>query len=158
LDALGLPADDARRRALRLANPLSDEEPLLRTTLLPGLLAAARRNVGRGFPDLALFETGRVFRPRAGAPPAPRPPVDRAPHAAMRAALDAARPDQPVRVAGVLTGAAEPAGWWGRGRPAGWADAVEAVRTVAASLGADVEIAADEHAPWHPGRCAAVRT
>jgi phenylalanyl-tRNA synthetase beta chain len=158
LDALGLPPDDARRRALRLANPLSDEEPLLRTTLLPGLLAAARRNVGRGFPDLALFETGRVFRPRAEAPPAPRPPVDHAPGAEVRAALDAALPDQPVRVAGVLTGAAEPAGWWGRGRAAGWADAVEAVRTVAAALGAEIEVEADEHAPWHPGRCAAVRT
>ncbi|HET6727873.1 MAG TPA: phenylalanine--tRNA ligase subunit beta, partial [Jiangellaceae bacterium] len=39
LDALGLPPDEARRTVLRLANPLSDEEPFLRTTLLPGLLA-----------------------------------------------------------------------------------------------------------------------
>ncbi|HVQ19324.1 MAG TPA: phenylalanine--tRNA ligase subunit beta, partial [Actinomycetes bacterium] len=55
-DALGIPADDPRRRALTLANPLSDEEPELRTGLLPGLLATLRRNVGRGFDDVALFE------------------------------------------------------------------------------------------------------
>ena len=70
---MGLPADDARRRALRLANPLSEEEPELRTTLLPGLFGVARRNVGRGTDNLALFETGLVFRPDAagqGGPPA----------------------------------------------------------------------------------------
>ncbi len=57
--------------AVRLANPLSDEEPLLRTTLLPPLLATLRRNVGRGHRDLALYELGAVFLPRpgAGAPP-----------------------------------------------------------------------------------------
>jgi phenylalanyl-tRNA synthetase beta chain len=47
-----------------VANPLSDDEPLLRTTLLPGLLRVLARNAGRGFSDVALFETGLVFRPR----------------------------------------------------------------------------------------------
>ncbi|MET7442055.1 phenylalanine--tRNA ligase subunit beta, partial [Streptomyces sp. NPDC005568] len=63
-DQLGLEADDPKRRVVKLANPLSDEEPALRTTLLPGLLAALRRNDGRGSHDLALFETGLVFQPR----------------------------------------------------------------------------------------------
>ena len=80
-DSLQLPADDARRRALRLANPLTDEEPLLRTTLLPGLLRTLARNIGRGFADAALFEMGRVFRPEEGAPKPVRPPVDRGPTA-----------------------------------------------------------------------------
>ena len=44
---LGLAADDERRATLRIANPLSDEEPLLRTTLLPGLLRTLARNVSR---------------------------------------------------------------------------------------------------------------
>lgn len=65
LDQLGLDADDARRRTVKLVNPLSDEEPALRTTLLPGLLGALRRNDGRGSHDLALFETGLVFLPQA---------------------------------------------------------------------------------------------
>ena len=62
LDALGLDADDPRRRTLALANPLSDEQPALRTTLLPGLLATLRRNISRGNTDVALFETGLVYR------------------------------------------------------------------------------------------------
>ncbi|HEY9378962.1 MAG TPA: phenylalanine--tRNA ligase subunit beta, partial [Jiangellaceae bacterium] len=70
-EALGLAADDPRRQALRLANPLSDAEPLLRTTLLPGLLTTLKRNVGRGFTDVALFESGLVFRPGAGPLAAP---------------------------------------------------------------------------------------
>src|SRR5882757_1743172 len=45
-DQLGLDEDDPRRRTVRLVNPLYDTEPALRTTLLPGLLATLRRNVG----------------------------------------------------------------------------------------------------------------
>jgi phenylalanyl-tRNA synthetase beta chain len=156
-DALQLPSDDARRRALRLANPMSDDEPLLRTTLLPGLLKALARNVGRGFGDVSLFETGLVFRPRPGAPErAPRLPVDRGPTAEELASLEAALPDQPERVAVVLAGERDPSGWWGQGRPAGWADAIEAARTVAAEAGVELTVKADQHAPWHPGRCAAL--
>jgi phenylalanyl-tRNA synthetase beta chain len=156
-DGLQLPADDARRRALRLANPLSEDEPLLRTTLLPGLLRTAARNLGRGFPDLAVFEMGLVYRPREGAPArAPRLAVDRGPTAEELASVQAALPDQPQRVAVVLTGRREPDGWWGTGRPALWADAVEAARTVAREAGVELRVEADQHAPWHPGRCAAL--
>ncbi|RAY17238.1 phenylalanine--tRNA ligase subunit beta [Actinomadura craniellae] len=155
--ALQLPADDDRRRALRLANPMSEDEPLLRTTLLPGLLRALARNVGRGFPDAALFELGLVFRPRPGAPErAPRLAVDRGPTAEEIASVDAALPDQPLRAAVVLAGEHEPAGWWGAGRPAGWADAIEAARAVAREAGVELTVRADRHAPWHPGRCAAL--
>ncbi|MEO5878447.1 MAG: phenylalanine--tRNA ligase subunit beta [Streptosporangiaceae bacterium] len=155
-DALQLPADDARRRALRLVNPLSEDEPLLRTTLLPGLLRSLVRNVGRGFPDLALYELGLVFRPRPDAPALTRLPVDRAPTAGQLAAIEAALPDQPLRVATVVAGQHEPAGWWGRGRPAGWADSVEAARMIGREAGVELRITADRHAPWHPGRCAAL--
>ncbi|GAA4579856.1 hypothetical protein GCM10023176_58420 [Micromonospora coerulea] len=56
-----------------------------------------------------------------------------------------------------LAGELEPAGWWGAGRAAGWADAVEAGLAVLAAAGvpADrVDVRAAERAPWHPGRCA----
>ncbi|EEP74590.1 phenylalanyl-tRNA synthetase, beta subunit [Micromonospora sp. ATCC 39149] len=156
-DLLGLPADDPRRRAVRVANPLSEKEPLLRTTLLGPLLGICKRNLGRGHRDVALYEIGAVFHPRPGAGAPPAMGVDRRPTDAELAAADAVVPDQPRHVAVVLTGDVEPAGWWGAGRPAGWADAVEAGRVVlaAADLPADrVEVRAAEYAPWHPGRCA----
>ncbi|MDL5200508.1 phenylalanine--tRNA ligase subunit beta [Streptomyces sp. ALI-76-A] len=153
-DQLGLAADDPARRVVRLTNPLSDEEPALRTTLLPGLLAALRRNDGRGSHDLALFETGLVFLPREERRVAVPLPVDRRPTDAEIAELDAALPDQPRHVAVVLAGAREQAGWWGRGRPADWADTVEAARAVAREAGAELVVRGGQYGPWHPGRCA----
>ncbi|MEU7210694.1 phenylalanine--tRNA ligase subunit beta [Streptomyces sp. NPDC044989] len=153
-DQLGLDADDPARRVVKLVNPLSDEEPALRTSLLPGLLGALRRNDGRGAHDLALFETGLVFLPRDEQRVAANLPVDRRPSADDLAALDAALPDQPRHVAVVLAGAREQAGWWGKGRPADWADAVEAARTVAREAGAELGVRKGQYGPWHPGRCA----
>src|SRR5439155_24281294 len=154
---LQLPASDARRTALALANPLSEDEPLLRTTLLPGLLRVLARNVGRGFADSALFEIGQVFRPRPGAADsAPILRVDRGPTVAELASLEAALPDQPLRVGAVLTGEKELDGWWGKGRAATWADAIEAARAVGRICRVRLDIRADKHAPWHPGRCAAI--
>jgi phenylalanyl-tRNA synthetase beta chain len=153
-DQLGLDADDPARRVVRLTNPLSDEEPALRTTLLPGLLGALRRNDGRGSHDLALFETGLVFQPRAEQGVAVALPVDRRPTDEEIATLDAALPEQPRHVAVVLAGAREQAGWWGKGRPADWADAVEAGRAVAREAGAELIVRKGQYGPWHPGRCA----
>ncbi|MEW2524018.1 phenylalanine--tRNA ligase subunit beta [Streptomyces sp. NPDC047071] len=155
-DQLGLDADDPNRQVVKLVNPLSDEEPALRTTLLPGLLAALRRNDGRGSHDLALFETGLVFHPHASAPagvpadlPAGRRPTDE-----EIAALNSALPEQPRHAAVVLAGARERSGWWGKGRPADWADAVEAARTLAREAGAELIVQQGQYGPWHPGRCA----
>ncbi|MEV6961813.1 phenylalanine--tRNA ligase subunit beta [Streptomyces sp. NPDC051207] len=153
-DQLGLDAGDPARRVVRLTNPLSDEEPALRTSLLPGLLGALRRNDGRGSHDLALFETGLVFHPREEQRVAPVLPVDRRPTDGEIAELDAALPHQPRHVAVVLAGAREQAGWWGRGRPADWADAIEAARTVAREAGAGLAVRKGQYGPWHPGRCA----
>ncbi|MFF9393860.1 phenylalanine--tRNA ligase subunit beta [Streptomyces griseoluteus] len=153
-DQLGLDAGDPARRVVKLANPLNDEEPALRTTLLPGLLGALRRNDGRGSHDLALFETGLVFLPREAATVAGHLPVDRRPTDEEIARLDATLPEQPRHVAVALTGAREQAGWWGKGRPADWADAVEAARTVARETGAELIVRKAQYGPWHPGRCA----
>jgi phenylalanyl-tRNA synthetase beta chain len=156
-DRMQLPADDPRRRAPRLVNPIRDEEPLLRTSLLPGLLRVLNRNVGRGFADVALFETGLVFLQRAGGPPvAPILPVDRAPTEAEQVALQAALPDQPLRLGVVLAGNREQSGWWGPGRAASFEDAIEAAREVFRVSEVPVEVRATQHEPWHPGRCAAL--
>ncbi|GAA5009875.1 phenylalanine--tRNA ligase subunit beta [Streptomyces siamensis] len=153
-DQFGLAADDPKRKVVKLVNPLSDEEPALRTTLLPGLLGALRRNDGRGSHDLALFETGLVFHPQRELRVAGRLPVDRRPTDEEIASLTAALPFQPRHAAVVLAGAREQAGWWGKGRPADWADAVEAARILAREAGTELLVRSGQYGPWHPGRCA----
>ena len=153
LDRLGIDGDDERRTAMRIANPLSSEEPLMTTTLLPGLLKALARNAGRGLPDAALFETATVTLPR-GTVAAPILPVDRRPTEGEWDDLQKAVPDQPLHLALGVSGLRERSGWWGPGRPASWADAIESVRTVATALGVDVTVRSATRAPWHPGRCA----
>ncbi len=153
-DVLGLPADDLRRSAIRLANPLSEDEPELRTSLLPGLLSAATRNLGRGARDLAIVETGLVFLAHDGDRPAELPGIAARPSDDQLVALDATLPDQPKHLGAVLAGTLEPKGWWGDARPVTWADAVEVARVVARAARAELAVRAGEYAPWHPGRCA----
>ncbi|MGH8962421.1 MAG: phenylalanine--tRNA ligase subunit beta [Jatrophihabitantaceae bacterium] len=155
-DQFGLDPNDPRRQAVRLANPLSDAEPLMRTSLLPGLLGTLQRNVGRGSRDLALFETGLVYQARAEIRAMPRPGVEHRPSEDEIAAIFAAIPEQPRHVAAVLCGDREQTGWWGRGRGATWADAIEVARVVAEAARVEFEVSAAQHAPWHPGRCAAL--
>ncbi len=152
-DQLLLPADCTRRDAVRVLNPLNDALPLLRTTVLATLVDGVRVNLGRGLTDVAVFEIGRAYRER-GAGVAPRPPVTDRPSDADLAALDAALPSQPRRVAGVMVGHRESAGWAGPARPYDWSDAVAAALLVARTAGAEVRVRNEPFGPWHPGRCA----
>ena len=159
LDDLLLDARDPRRRAPLLANPLSDEQPLLRTTLLPGLLAAARRNLSRGFDDVSIGEIGSVYVLRDHQVPSgtivpPRPGVEERPSEEDLAAIEALLPDQPAHLAVVLVGAREARGWWGDGRPSTWADAIDIARIVAESVGVALQVRQGTDAPFHPGRTA----
>jgi len=155
-DALGLPDDDPRRDTVQLANPLSGEAPAYTTTVLPGLLEAAARNLGRGAPGVALFETQTVARPSGR--PAPVYGVDRRPTDAELEELLAAVPTQWTELGVVLAGERERGGWWGEGRQAGWADALAVVRRLADDLSVPVTVEADAVMPWHPGRCGRVVT
>lgn len=116
-EAMGLSADDPRRTTVRLANPLSDEEPSMQTTLLPTVLRTAERNVGRGATDLAIFQTGLVFLPRPDAKPAPLPSVAQRPSDEEIQALNDALPDQPLHLAVVLTGSRTPPAGGARAGP-----------------------------------------
>jgi len=157
LDALGIPADDRRRTLLRLANPLSEEQPYLRSSLLVTLLDTAKRNVARGSSATdgwAIFEVGAVTLPTPGTPAAPVPALGERPTDDVLAALYAAVPDQPRRIAGVAIGWREPGV-----RQVDATDAVEAVQDVAQVLGVELTLVADaDHAPFHPGRCVRVET
>jgi phenylalanyl-tRNA synthetase beta chain len=156
LDALGIPADDPRRRTVRLRNPISADEPELRTTLLPPLLATLRRNIGRGQRDVALYEIGLVFHPAETTGRPPHMGVDHRPSDEELARADTYLPSQPWHVAAVLSGDVELPGWWGAGRGADWSDAVEAARLVVDAAGHTAEVRACAYAPWHPGRCAEI--
>lgn len=153
LDRLGLATDDPRRATVRLANPLADNQPFMRTTLLPGLFAAVTRNTSRSQDDLAVFECGSVFLANDRGP-APLPDVSGRPSDAEIAAVTGNLPDQPRMIAGMLSGNWVPAGWQGPAVKADWRHAVHLAETAAAALGAKLTRRAAQHEPWHPGRCA----
>jgi phenylalanyl-tRNA synthetase beta chain len=154
LDAMGVPADDRRRRLNKIVNPLSETSPYLRTSLLPGLFGAVARNLSRGNDDLALFETGSVFFARDPLLAAPRPPVTQRPSDEDLAAIDHALGQQPRHLGAVLAGNWLPQGWEGQGIPAGWEQAVAFIEAAALTIGLQLDRRAAECAPWHPGRCA----
>ena len=62
LDAMRLAEDDPRRRSVRLLNPIVEEEPCLRSDLVPTLLRAVHRNLSHQLDRVRLFEVSRVFR------------------------------------------------------------------------------------------------
>jgi phenylalanyl-tRNA synthetase beta chain len=155
-DQWGLAADDPRRTATRVLNPLESDRPELATTLLPGLLEALARNVSRGAVDVALYAIQQVVEPTTETRSVERIPNDRRPTDDEIAVLDASLPRQPQHVGVVLAGLREPAGPWGRGRPVEARDAFEAVRVIGRAAGVDVRLRAAQYLPWHPGRCAEV--
>ncbi|SHG47870.1 phenylalanyl-tRNA synthetase beta subunit [Thermosyntropha lipolytica DSM 11003] len=63
-DKLMLPPDSNWRNVVKIANPLSEEQSVMRTLLLPGLLENLSRNFARQNSNLAFFEMGAVFYPR----------------------------------------------------------------------------------------------
>jgi phenylalanyl-tRNA synthetase beta chain len=73
VDALRLAADDPRRTQRTIVNPLKEEEPLLRTTLVPSLLRLVQQNRNRQLDGIELFEVSSVFLPRPGEPAGAEP-------------------------------------------------------------------------------------
>lgn len=142
--------------AMRIANPIDPAAPLLRRSLLPGLLDTVRRNRGRGLTDLALFETGTVFLPRTGAEygVAELPPLGARPAPALLGRLSTALPPQPQYVAAVFSGAQVPKQPGRAAEIADWRDAVAAAHQVAAAVGLTLTVRAAGPSGFHPGRAA----
>ena len=154
--ALGLDVDAELARSVRLANPLSDEQPLMRTRLLATLVDSLRRNVARGTRDVGLFEIGLVVDLEGAQRSAPTEDVGVRPSEDTLAAIRAAVPDQPRHLAFALAGERDRSGWWGPGRAADVTDVIDLVRVLGQALGVVVTTTAAGVAPYHPGRCARV--
>ncbi|MFW7415795.1 phenylalanine--tRNA ligase subunit beta [Demequina sp. SO4-18] len=153
LDELGVPAEDPRRAVVRLANPLSAEQPLMRTTMLATLVDAVRVNLGRGEHDVAVYELGRAYQAKNGGE-ALSEPSDGVVTPDVVEAIDVALPAQPRRVAGIMAGNRVRAGWNGHATAWDWTDALAAVERVVSATGAEVKLEQGSVTPWHPGRAA----
>ncbi|GAA1778976.1 phenylalanine--tRNA ligase subunit beta [Nostocoides veronense] len=154
--ALGYDVSAARARTVRLANPLSDEAPLLRISLLSTLVDSLRRNISRGFKDVALFETGLVLALEGAQSQAPTEDVGVLPSAEVLSRIRDAVPPQPRHVAFLLAGDRDRSGVWGAGRPADIWDALETAYGITTALGLTARAVADNAMPFHPGRCARI--
>ena len=147
----------ARAASFKLANPMSDQAPLLRTHLLPGLLETAKRNLGRGAKDCAIFEIGSVFRDVVRLARVAPVPTSSRPSPERIAEIYASVPPQPLFVGAVVVGSLDRDGWWGAGRKFDWSDATSAALSIIELTGNTGVIVQSDLAPWHPGRCAEIQ-
>ncbi|HVL99290.1 MAG TPA: phenylalanine--tRNA ligase subunit beta [Egibacteraceae bacterium] len=147
IDSLALDPDDRRRRTIALVNPLSKEESVLRTTLLPGLLRVVRHNVNRQTPDVAVFEVGHVFLE----PTPEQPGADGGPDGTVL-------PAEPIMLGLAACGAFVPARHDRPARDADLFDLLGAVELVLRTLGrSGLDATRTAEPPFHPGRAARLR-
>jgi phenylalanyl-tRNA synthetase beta chain len=129
---------------LRMANPLSEEQSVMRPLLLPGLLDAARHNAAHGRPDLAVFESAHVHRP-AGA-------IDSAPEGSPGGALPA---DERHHLSALFT-RVRPGGWRTRARAADFYAVKGVLEGMLGALELHCATVPGERPFLHPGRAANV--
>ncbi|MGN7252688.1 phenylalanine--tRNA ligase subunit beta [Arthrobacter sp. SAFR-014] len=153
-ETFGVAEEGAPRTAVKLANPISEEQGYLRTSVLPGLLEVAKRNHSRGFRDLAVFEAGMVFLPGDTLGTPSIPPLGVKPTDEVLDALYDGVPDQPLHVAAVLTGHDSPAAAGHAPRLWDWADALDIARLAGDVLGVELVVTQGRHQAFHPGRAA----
>lgn len=137
LDAFSPPRGHELAKTVSIKNPLSDEESVLRTSLLPGLLRVLRNNRSRGQSDVSVFEDGRVFHHR------PWP-------------VDSRVPDQPHRLAVAAVGVTGTKDLAGDGRPADVHTVTSLIRALARSHSLDVSLVSGSAPGFHPTRTAEV--
>lgn len=142
--------------AMRIANPLDAETPFLRTSLLPGLVQVAHRNLSRGLVDLAIYELGSVFRPEAGQRygSANLPSGIVRPSEAELSELVTSIPPQPRYLSVLYTGSALGKQPGVAATARGIADAVDAAHQVAHALALTLTVRRGSHQAFHPGRTA----
>ena len=132
---LNIPQDSPLRKAVPIMNPLSDEYPLVRTTLLSSIFDNLARNLARKNDDVALFEVGSVFFPKAL-------PVTEL-------------PDEVVKIAGAITGRRNAQGWNQANDMVDFYDAKGSIEELLANLRVTrYTVEAGTHYAMHPGKTA----
>ena len=132
---LNIPQDSPLRKAVPIMNPLYDEYPLVRTTLLSSSFDNLARNLARKNDDVALFEVGSVFFPKAL-------PVTEL-------------PDEVVKIAGAITGRRNAQGWNQANDMVDFYDAKGIIEELLANLRVTrYTVEAGTHYAMHPGKTA----
>ena len=135
-DRIRLESTDPLRQAVQIANPLTEDQSIMRTTLLPSLLANAQRNRNHQINDVQFFECSKVFIPNG----------------------TGEYPNEPERVAGIIAGNLGAGVYGDPLRPADFFDIKGVVEGMLARCGfSDYTITHTDHPTFHPGRRAEIR-
>ena len=135
-DRIRLESTDPLRQAVQIANPLTEDQSIMRTTLLPSLIANAQRNRNHQINDVQFFECSKVFIPNG---------TDE-------------YPNEPERVAGIIAGNLGAGVYGDPLRPADFFDIKGVVEGMLDRCGiSDYTITHTDHPTFHPGRRAEIR-
>ncbi|VYU30411.1 Phenylalanine--tRNA ligase beta subunit [Veillonella atypica] len=127
-----LPEGDGRYTAIPILNPISEEFPYMRTTLVPAVIEAAKRNIAQQNKDLWLFETANVYEPKAL-------PLTEVPH------------ERPM-ACGIMMGKVTEAAWNQAQRDTDFYDVKGVVDGLLAKLGlTQYDIQPSSESYYHPG-------
>jgi len=143
-----------RATTFALANPMSDENPLLRVHLVPGLIEVAARNISRGAQNFAIFEIGSIFRSSKKLGSFVNPDTNNRPSEKIISTIFESVPQQTEMISGLLVGNKEVENWDGKTLSYDWKDAIAFAQEVLELCNLEYEIKRSDLAPWHPGRCA----
>ena len=156
---LRIPADDERASGVVLANPLSEDQSVMRTTVLGSLLDVAQRNLSRGADAVALFESGRVYLPTASKPQKSTPDAQNVDLDVLAGSFSGERPApdcEPHRIGCLAVGPLTAKSWRGDGESADFFVLKGVLEALAGQLGATISCESGEQPFLHPGRSAAV--
>jgi phenylalanyl-tRNA synthetase beta chain len=143
-----------RATTFALANPMSDENPLMRVHLVPGLIEVAARNISRGAQNFAIFEIGSIFRSSEKLGTFVNPDTSSRPSEKIISTIFDSVPHQTEMVSGLLVGNKEVENWDGKTSSFDWKDAIAFAQEILELCHLEYEIKRSDLAPWHPGRCA----
>jgi phenylalanyl-tRNA synthetase beta chain len=156
---LRIPPDDERAGGVVLANPLSEDQSVMRTTVLGSLLDIAQRNLARGADPVALFESGRVYLPNSKYSQEPGPGVVGGGLGVLAGEFAGERPAsdrEPHRIGCLAVGPLTAKSWRGGGEAADFFALKGVVEALAGQLRATIACESAEEPFLHPGRSATV--